>query len=267
MTDFNAQSGEVSLSGTDAGEGVPVLLLHGLTATRRYVVMGSKHLERNGYRAVAYDARGHGESSPAASYGYDGLSADLAAVMDELGIESAVVAGASMGAHTALRFGLAHPERVSALVVITPAFDGSVNAEDENWDALADGLERDGIEGFLAAMKPPADPRWHDTAVTVARQRLERHRDLDAVAQALREVPRSRPFEGLQALEGLDVPTLIVASRDESDPGHPLRVAEAYHSRLRRSELMVEEPGKSPIAWQGAQLSRAIAEFARRTGA
>jgi len=101
----------------------------------------------------------------------------------------------------------------------------------------------------------------------VARQRLERHRHLDAVAEALRQVPRSRPFEGLHALEEVDAPTLIVASRDESDPGHPLRVAEAYHSRLRRSELMVEEPGKSPIAWQGAQLSRAIAEFAERAAA
>jgi pimeloyl-ACP methyl ester carboxylesterase len=267
MTDFNAQSGEVSISGTDAGEGSPVLLLHGLTATRRYVVMGSKYLERNGYRPVAYDARGHGESSPASSYTYPGLAADLEAVLDDLGIDSAVVAGASMGAHTAVRFALDEPSRVSALVLITPAFDGSVNAEDENWDALADGLERDGIEGFLAAMKPPADPRWHDTAITVARQRLERHRHLDAVAEALRQVPRSRPFEGLQALDEVRAPTLIVASRDESDPGHPLRVAEAYHSRLRRSELMVEEPGKSPIAWQGAQLSRTIAEFAERTAA
>src|SRR4051812_46820342 len=109
MTDFDAQSSGVTVSGTDAGEGIPVLLLHGLTATRRYVVMGSKHLERRGFRTVAYDARGHGESSPAPSYEYADLSADLGAVMDELGISRAVVAGASMGAHTGVRFALEHP--------------------------------------------------------------------------------------------------------------------------------------------------------------
>ena len=53
------------LAGEEAGEGVPVVLLHGLTATRRYVVMGSRNLERGGHRVVMYDARGHGRSAPA----------------------------------------------------------------------------------------------------------------------------------------------------------------------------------------------------------
>ena len=52
------------LSYDDAGTGTPIVLLHGLTATRRYVVMGSKTLERSGYRVIAPDARGHGESPP-----------------------------------------------------------------------------------------------------------------------------------------------------------------------------------------------------------
>ena len=86
-----------------AGDGPPVVLLHGLTATRRYVVMGSTRLERSGYRVVAYDARGHGESSPAPArdaYTYAELENDLLAVLDGLGIDQAVLAGVSMGAHT-----------------------------------------------------------------------------------------------------------------------------------------------------------------------
>ncbi|MBV9309349.1 MAG: alpha/beta fold hydrolase, partial [Solirubrobacterales bacterium] len=55
----------VSLAGEEQGEGAPVILLHGLTATRRYVVMGSRALERSGFRVIAYDARGHGRSAPA----------------------------------------------------------------------------------------------------------------------------------------------------------------------------------------------------------
>src|SRR3981189_2819492 len=102
-TPFSAQNDGVELSGELSGQGIPVVLLHGLTATRRYVVMGSRALERSGHRVVAYDARGHGRSPPApapAAYGYEELSADLAAVLDQLEIERAVLAGASMGAHT-----------------------------------------------------------------------------------------------------------------------------------------------------------------------
>src|ERR687895_1791348 len=114
------------LAGEVAGEGRPVLLLHGLTATRRYVVMGSRNLERSGHRVIAYDARGHGRSGPApdaAAYGYDALAADLLAVLDDRGVERAVLAGASMGAHTLVRLALEQPDRAAALVVVTPAFD------------------------------------------------------------------------------------------------------------------------------------------------
>ena len=67
-----------------------MVLLHGLTATRRYVVMGSKNLERGGHRVIAYDARGHGRSTPAPApdaYGYERLAVDLRCVLDHLGIE------------------------------------------------------------------------------------------------------------------------------------------------------------------------------------
>ena len=95
----------MELAGEEAGDGIPVVLLHGLTATRRYVVMGSRALERSGHRVIAYDARGHGRSSPApspAAYAYEDLGEDLLAVLDDRGIERAVLAGASMGAHTLL---------------------------------------------------------------------------------------------------------------------------------------------------------------------
>ena len=85
------------LAGEEAGEGVPVVLLHGLTATRRYVVMGSKNLERGGHRVVMYDARAHGRSDPAEAYGYGELADDLLAVLDDRGIDRAVLAGSSMG--------------------------------------------------------------------------------------------------------------------------------------------------------------------------
>jgi 3-oxoadipate enol-lactonase len=94
----------VALTVHEAGEGIPVLLLHGLTATHRYVVMGSTRLQRAGHRVISYDARGHGASSPApdaSAYGYEELALDAVAVLDQLSIPRAVLAGASMGARRA----------------------------------------------------------------------------------------------------------------------------------------------------------------------
>jgi pimeloyl-ACP methyl ester carboxylesterase len=263
--------GGVTLAAQDDGAGIPVILLHGLTATRRYVVMGSRALERSGHRVIAYDARGHGHSAPAPgpeAYGYPELAADLEAVLDELELQRVVLAGASMGAHTLLWLALHRPERVGGLVVITPAFDPQTNDEPDRlarWDALADGLRTDGIDGFLRAYdlaKVPA--AWRETVVKVIRQRLALHEHPEAVADALRAVPRSHPFERIDELASISVPVAVVASADEADPEHPQAVGEAYASAIPGAQLITDEPGRSPVAWQGSQLSRVIASVAER---
>jgi pimeloyl-ACP methyl ester carboxylesterase len=257
----------VELFVTEAGEGTPVVLLHGLTATNRYVVMGSKALERSDHRVIAYDARGHGASEPAPSpdaYRYEDLLGDLVDVMDERGVDRAVLAGASMGAHTILRLALEQPERVAALVVITPSYhpdDFGDAGSLARWDALAEGLRRGGVEGFVEAYGDPGVPEaWRETTLKVIRQRLAAHEHPEAVADALQNVPRSRPFEALDDLAAIAVPTVVVADRDEADPGHPLAVGEAYAQTIAGARLVVEEEGKSPIAWQGSQLSEVIAD-------
>jgi pimeloyl-ACP methyl ester carboxylesterase len=250
------------------GDGPDIVLLHGLTATRRYVVMGSNALARAGHRVIAYDARGHGESDPAQPYDYPSLAADLHGLLDERGIDRAVLAGASMGAHTALRFALEHPGRVAGLVVVTPAYLPDEPRDLERWDALARGLREGGVDGFVAAYGDPGVPEaWRETVLTVLRQRLSRHLHPEAVADALEQVPRSAPFGGAEDLRAIAAPTVIVASRDEADPGHPLHVGEAYAQAIPGAELVTEEPGRSPIAWQGGQLSKVIAALAARAAA
>lgn len=263
----------VELAVWDAGEGIPVLLLHGLTATHRYVVMGSTRLERGGHSVVSYDARGHGASGPApdpTTYGYDELALDAIAVLDELAIPRAVLAGASMGAHTLLRVALEHPERVGGMVVITPAYEPGESEDPIRlayWDALAHGLRTGGVEGFVAAYGEPHVPAaWRDTVLTVIRQRLSLHEHPEAVADALSAIPRSRPFASLADLERIAVPAAVVASADEADPEHPRAVGEAYAAAIPGARLVTDEPGRSPIAWQGSQLSAVIAEVASESG-
>jgi pimeloyl-ACP methyl ester carboxylesterase len=256
------------LAGEEAGEGTPVVLLHGLTATRRYVVMGSKNLERSGHRVIAYDARGHGRSLPADAYGYDVLADDLRSVLDDRGIDRAVLAGASMGAHTLVRFALEHPDRAAALVVITPAYDpDGLERDFDRWDALSRGLREGGVDGFVEAYGEPRVPeQFKETVRLVLRQRLSAHEHPEAVADALREVPRSHAFASWDELGRLDLPVTVVASRDEADPEHPYATGARYADAIPGAELVSEDPGKSPLAWQGGQLSKVIAETAERAG-
>jgi len=254
-----------------SGSGPPVVLLHGLTATHRYVVMGSKALQRAGHDVLAYDARGHGASDPAPSpeaYTYADLAGDLVRVMDEAGMERAVLAGASMGAHTAVRVALEHPERVAGLVVVTPAYDPEDWPGDlARWDALSDGLRNGGVDGFVEAYGDEGPEKWKATLQTVLRQRLGAHEHQDALADALKAVPRSRPFDARVQLRGIAAPTVVVADRDEPDPGHPLAVGELYAALIPGARLVVEEEGQSPIAWQGGQLSKVIASVAAEAAA
>jgi pimeloyl-ACP methyl ester carboxylesterase len=256
------------LRGEAEGEGPPVVLCHGITATRRYVLHGSRAMARAGYRVVTYDARGHGDSGPAPvgeGYGYPQLVGDLERVVaDEVGTERFLLGGHSMGAHTAVAYALAHPKRLAGLAVIGPTFLGAIKPESlEYWDGLAAALEADGIDGFVAYIgeRQGIDRRWRDSVLRFTRERMLRQGSLGVLAEAVRQLPRSRPFESLDELRGLEVPALVVASNDEADPGHPYAAAAAYAEALPRAELVSEEEGESPLAWQGGKLSRALAAF------
>lgn len=260
---------EPGLHGEVAGEGSPIVLCHGITATRRYVVHGSRALERGGHTVVSYDARGHGESDPAPSgegYGYLELVADLERVVAAtVGEERRfLLAGHSMGAHTAVAYALAHSDRLEGLVVIGPVYAGEISAATlAYWDGLADALETGGVDGFLTYIerRQEIDPAWRDSVLRFTRERMLRHRHLEAIVTALREVPRSRPFDRMEDLARIEVPALVVASRDAADPGHPYETALAYAERLPRAALVSEDAGESPLAWQGGRLSRQIAAF------
>lgn len=257
-----------ALHGEVAGEGPPIVLCHGITATRRYVHHGSRALERAGHRVVAYDARGHGESDPAPpgqGYGYLELVGDLERVVSEqVGEGSFVLAGHSMGAHTAIAYALHHPERLTGLVAIGPVHTGEASpASLSYWDGLAEALASGGVDGFVDYIDREGriDDDWRQSVLGFTRERMLLHRHPEALVEALREVPRSQPFGSMDELERLEVPALVVASHDAADPGHPFAAAVAYAERMPRARLVSEPEGESPLAWQGGKLSRELAAF------
>jgi len=105
----------------DAGSGEPAfVLVHGFTGSRDDFREHVPELARLG-RTLVLDQRGHGGTTNSGrneDYTLDGLVADLAAAFDALGLARADLLGHSLGGMVALRFALAHPQRVASLVLM-----------------------------------------------------------------------------------------------------------------------------------------------------
>lgn len=259
----------LELTVDDRGEGPPIVLLHGLTATREYVVLGSEVLEDAGHRVIAYDARAHGDSPPAPDpslYTYERLEADLAALMDNLEFERAVLAGVSMGAHTALRYAIHHPERVAGVAVLTPGFDPDRFGDPDDramWDRWAHGMRTGGVKGFLEAYRFPdaANERAARAMRYVLKRRLRLHQHTDALGDAIYGLARSAPYRSVDELAAVEAPSVILATHDDYDLDHPYDVARRYAAVLG-CEIVVEDPGDPPLAFRGDEISDVILQVA-----
>ena len=251
----------------------PIVVMHGLTMTSEQAFGSTSPILAAGFRLIAYDARGHGASDRAGGpgeYAYEYLLGDLLEVMDRCGAERAVVAGISMGAHTALRLSLEQPERALGLAVISPAYDPDDFPGEENAAealALAEGTRTRGAAGFAASMRMPEgfirDAATQKTAEGFTRRSIERHTDLDALADAIEGTLDSRPFGSLGELAAIEVPTVVVGSRDDLDTRHPLVIAQSYAAALDGCEFVCEEEGRAPLGWGGRRLMALITGHAQ----
>lgn len=108
----------LTLSYLDYGGTGPVLLaLHGHLNEARFVEQGAAPLDA-GYRVIALDQRGHGESEHATTYATDSYVDDALALLDHLGIGSAVMLGHSLGGVAAYLLAARAPDRVTGLIVV-----------------------------------------------------------------------------------------------------------------------------------------------------
>jgi pimeloyl-ACP methyl ester carboxylesterase len=150
-------------SGNPAG--VPVIFLHGYTDSRRSFEAVLPHLPGS-IRALCPTQRGHGDSDkPATGYAMRDFAGDVAAFMDGVDIDRAVIAGHSMGTAVALRLAVDHPERVEAMALMGTFFSFRANAVVRDlWDSavchitdpVSPAFARDFQNGTLARPVPAA---------------------------------------------------------------------------------------------------------------
>jgi pimeloyl-ACP methyl ester carboxylesterase len=127
----------------DGGEGEPaVVLVHGIACHRAFMAPQARFLQTS-HRVVAVDLRGHGVSdAPRQRYTIAALADDVGWICEQLGVETAVVVGHSLGGHVALELAAARPELARAAVLIDSAL-------------LAGGSRESTVAGLVAGLRGP----------------------------------------------------------------------------------------------------------------
>jgi 3-oxoadipate enol-lactonase len=238
----------------------PVVLLHNIFCDRR-VFEGVVAALPPGHRSIAIDFRGHGESTLGSQpYAVADLVADVVAVLDHEGVERAVVVGLSLGATVALELALAHPDRVSRLVLMGADADadgGMASLRNALFCRLVMIL---GMRSFvLSSVASTLFGRWFRAT---AQFRLHRDRlaalERRAARRAMQAWTGRRPLR--EAAASLRIPTRIVVG--DEDVSCPLPCGERLRQAIPGADLVrIPQAGHTMTAERPAEAAAAIASF------
>lgn len=232
-------NGDVTLWFSERGDqgGPPVVLLHGLFFSRRLFERLASRLPS--YRLLLLDLRGHGRSSrppEPEAYTWPRMASDVSALLDHLGIERAVVGGLSLGANVTLAFANAAAERLTGAIVEMPVLEAGRPQAERTFRPLAAALDAGGalLRPASRAVGPLRRARLPELAAAADLLSLEPR----AGAAMLRTLLADRQplLDGVDALAGHRVPTLVIAHR--LDSLHPVADAAYVADRVPGSTLV-----------------------------
>ena len=249
--------GDVDLAVAEVGDpaGRPFLWGHGLTSSMAHEDDEPRIFDWSAApaRVVRYDARGHGQSAAVGdedAYRWDNLAGDMLGLLDALGLERAVLGGASMGAATTLHAAVRAPGRVEAMVlVIPPTAWESRPTQARLYRIGAKTVQTIGIGAFVAAARVAPSPAIFRGPLAGARDSSLRAFgafDKATLPTILRGAAAS-DLPPAEAIAALDIPTLVLAW--DTDAGHPVSTAERLATLLPRAELHVAREPEEVSTW------------------
>lgn len=246
------------------GEGLPFVFQHGMGADVTQPLSSGGNLP--GWRMVAMDCRGHGQTEAnldPARISFAQFAEDLAVLLDSLNIERAVVGGISMGAGVALAFALAHPERVTGLVLVRPAWLDRPFPTNLRWFPLAASLLQE-YPADEAAHRFKQLPEFFELEAgskAAADSLLGQFRRPHARERAaiLAGMPASVPVTSLAQCRQLQMPTLVVVNL--RDPVHPDILGEQLAAAIPGAALSRITSKTESETLHQADLARTLQDF------
>ncbi|HVJ55177.1 MAG TPA: alpha/beta fold hydrolase [Aliidongia sp.] len=232
------------------GKGPVVLLSHGFAATSAMWRGQVEPLTRK-HRLVIWDMRGHGQSdypSDPAEYSEAATIGDMAALLDAVGAERAVVGGLSLGGYMSLAFHRRYPERVTALLVIDtgPGFRKDEPRQAWNERALRTAARYD-AEGLAALGAGSAE---------VA---SSTHRSAEGLALAARGMLTQHDAGVIDSLPDIKVPSLVMVGAEDKNF---LASADYMATKISGArKVVIPGAGHSSNLDQPAAFNQALVEF------
>ncbi|MDB4908201.1 MAG: hydrolase [Gemmatimonadetes bacterium] len=258
----------ITLGLDDHGGGANALLLvHGHPFDRSMWLPQVEPAKRAGWRVIAPDLRGYGETTvvegrtPFAEF-----AADLAALLDHLEVQQVVLAGLSMGGQVVMEFARLYPSRVRGLVLAATFPQAETEDGRRNRNAAADRLLREGMDPYAEEVLPRMlASRSIETLPTVAHHvmRMMRATDPEGAAAALRGRAERPSYDA--TLAALRVPALVVVgSEDAFTTRHD---AERMRDLITGSELLwMEGSGHMPNLEQPDVFNAGLLRLLERVG-
>ena len=233
------------------GEGPPVLLSHGYSATSRMWADQAAALS-GGFRAITWDMRGHGRSdSPMALSAYnEALTVDdMAAILDVCGADRAVIGGLSLGGYMSLAFHLKYPERARALMLFDTGPGFKKDDAREKWNQRAEhwafSFETRGLEALSEIGSDEMDAHQHD--------------DPEGLALAARGMLKQFDSRIIESLPNVRVPTLVLVGADDL----PFIAATDYMAAKipNASKVVIPNAGHAANLHQPTAFNQAVLDF------
>lgn len=253
VTTTDQQSGkEVKLAYSDYGTGNPVILIHGWPLSREMWEYQLEDLVNAGNRVIKYDRRGFGSSSkPWDGYDYDTLTADLHAVITELGLKQVTLVGFSMGGGEAVRYLSKYgSENIKSIVLVSSVVPFLGKTEDN-----PEGVDPKIFEGMMEKMKKDRIEFLDDfgkmffgvnlVSHPISAPALEYYRMLASFASARSTQQCAKAFattDFRSDVQSVSVPTLII--HGDADKTVPIEASSD------RTAPMI--PGSQYLVYEGA---------------
>lgn len=214
------------------------------------------------FQLVLFDNRGAGRTdAPDMTYTTELMAADLAGLLDAIGIDSAHIQGTSMGGMIAQQFAVRHPKRVRSLVLMATycGGPGSVLPPFEEWDFQRSTPE-ESTEALLQACVTPKFIEFNSDAY---RHMLKLMAEYPPVGDGLKKHQQAVVTHDVyDRLPDIQVPTLILAG--DADRILPVENARVLASRIPDAELMIFEHAGHFLAEVGDQVNRMALDFHKR---
>lgn len=216
MAELTISTGNL-ISYHDSGSGTPILLLHSFGHNKNLWFPQLTHFVERGFRVIAPDMPGHGESSfDPHNHTVDAIGRQYGEFLEHLGIDKAIIVGISIGGYIALRMCAHRPEQVAGLVMICSKAEADSEEIKERRRAQIENINANGLENFVitgapkrVAAKTAAERPWVVDWIKMMNFTVSAEANAATLeAMAVKE-------DDTETLATIDVPALILSGSDD----------------------------------------------------